>query len=201
VTERLAPQGAHGVGSLDAYARRLRGAMRLVDSKTRESVVSEITAGIEAQVKAAGGDFTRVAATLDDPSWVGRQMVKVYGVALWAKVAALALVGVLALASVPGVVAQPPESAAAIGGALLAFGALVAFLFVGATRVSPGLAAIGGGVAAALRIAGFMLPQGAMSPIENASGGEMVLFLVATALLVVVAVVPAVVVRARGGGD
>ena len=201
MTAGLAPHGAHGVGSLDEYARRLRGSMRLLSAGTRESVVKEIKAGIEAQVKAAGGDFARVAPSLDDPAWVGRQMVKVYGVAMWAKVAALALVSALALASVPGVVAQPPESAAAIGGALLAFAALVAFLFVGATRVSPGLAAVGGAVAAALRVLGFVLPQGAMSPIENASGGEMVLFLVATALLVVVAVVPAVVMRARGGSD
>ncbi len=201
MTGGLPPQGARGVESVEAYARRLRGAMRLLDGKTRESVVKEITSGIEAQVRAAGGDFARVAPTLDDPGWVGAQMVKVYGVAVWAKAAALALVAVLALASVPGFVAQPAESPAAIGVALLAFALLVAVLFLGAMRVSPGLAAVGGGVAAALRIVGFMLPQGGMSPIENASGGELALFLVATALLVVVAVVPALVLRTRAVGD
>ena len=201
MTEGLPPKGGHKVGSVDAYSRRLSGAMRLVDRKTRESVVKEITSGIEAQVKAEGGDFARVAPSLDDPAWVGRQMVKVYGVAMWAKLGALGLVALLALASVPGFVAQPSESGAAIGGALLAFALLVAFLFAGATRVSPGLAATGGGVAAALRLVGFLLPQGGMSALENASGGELALFLASTALLVVVAIVPALVLRTGPGRD
>jgi len=201
VTPGAAPQGAHGVRSVAEYGRRLNGAMRLVDSKTRASVVKEITSGIEAQVQASGGDFARVGPSLDDPAWVGRQMVKVYGVAMWAKAAALALVALLALASVPGFVAQPPESGAAIVGALLAFAALVVLLFAGAMRVSTGLAAAGGGLAAALRVIGFLLPQGGMSPLENATGGELALFLVATGLLVVVAVVPALVLRSRGGSE
>ena len=199
MTPGVSAPGAHGVRSVEEYGRRLRAAMRLVDAKTRDSVVKEITSGVEAQVQAAGGDFARVAPSLDDPAWVGRQMVKVYGVAMWAKLAALALVALLALASVPGIVAQPPESGAAIVGALLAFAALVAILFAGATRVSTGLAAAGGGLAAALRVVGFLIPQGGMSPLDNATGGELALFLLATALLVLVAVVPALVLRGRGG--
>lgn len=192
---------AHHVRSAADYERRLRGAMRLASGKTRKAVVAEICTGIDAQVKAAGGDFARVAPSLDDPAWVGRQMVKVYGVALWAKCAALALVALLALASVPGLVAQPADGAPAIAAALTAFAALVVLLFLGGARASPVTGAIGGATAAALRTVGFMLPQGALSPLENSTGGEVALFFVATALLVVVAVVPALALRSRAADD
>ena len=186
---------AHDVRSVDEYERRLRATMRLAPRKTREAVVKEICAGIEAQVKAAGGDFARVGPSLDDPAWVGRQMVGVYGVAAWVKGAALIAVLLLALASVPGLVTQPQDGPAAIGAALAAFAALVAVLFLGALRASPRTAAVGGAAAALVRVVGFLLPQGGISPLENASGGELALFLVATALLLVVAVVPAIALR------
>ena len=189
------PGPGRPVASAADYERRLRGAMRLASPKIRDSVVREICSGVDAQVRAAGGDFARVAPSLDDPAWVGRQMVQVYGVATWAKAVALLGVALLALGSVPGLVAQPADSAAAVGAALAAFAALLALLFAGGMRASPATAAVGGVVAAALRVVGFILPQGGLTPLENASGGELLLFFVATALLLVVAVLPAVALR------
>jgi hypothetical protein len=195
------PQGARAVASAEEYERRLRAAMRLMRGATRDAVAREVRAGIDGQVAAAGGDFARVAPTLDDPDWVGRQMVDVYGVAGWVKGAAIAVVALLALASVPGFVLQPAEAGAAVLAALLAFAALIAVLFVGALRAAPLTAAIGAGTAAALRTAAFFVPQGGISPAENATGGEFALFMVATALLVLVAVVPALAMRRRAADE
>ena len=187
--------------SADDYERRLRAAMRLMTGKDRDAVAKEIRSGIDAQVAAAGGAFARVAPTLDDPAWVGRQMERVYGVATWVKALALVAVAVLALASVPGVVSQPADAPGAIAAALAAFAVLVLLLFLAAMRVSPRTSGVGGAAAAAMRVIGFALPVGGASALEAATGGEVALFMVATALLVVVAVVPAAVRRTRGEGE
>jgi hypothetical protein len=187
--------------SADDYERRLRAAMRLMAGKDRDAVAKEIRTGIDAQVAAAGGAFARVAPSLDDPAWVGRQMERVYGVAAWVKALALIAVAGLALASVPGVVAQPADSPGAIAAALGAFALLVVLLFASAMRVSWVTSGVGGGAAALMRIAAFALPLGGASALETATGGEVALFMVATALLVVVAVVPASVRRSRTDGE
>jgi hypothetical protein len=95
---------------------------------------------------------------------------------------------------------QPPDGAGAVAVALAAFALLVALLFACALRMAAPIAAAAGALAAAVRLAAFALPQGGISPMENASGGEFALFLVATALLVVIAVVPASALRGRGEG-
>ncbi len=198
MTEGAGARTAKGVPSIADYKRRLRGSMRSVSARTRDAVAREITAGIEAQLKEAGGQFSRIAPALDDPRWVGRQMVRVYGVAPWVKAAAVAACALLALFSVPGVATQPPDSAGAVVLALVAFGALVAALFWAASRLSATFSLLCGGAAAALRFLGFVLPQGEFSPAQTASSGEIMLFVLATALLLVVATLPALIVRARG---
>jgi hypothetical protein len=198
MTEEAPVRGAASVASLDDYERRLRTSMQLMPKATRESVVREIVAGVDAQLQAVGGDFARAAPLLDDPAWVGRQMVRVYGVAGWVKAAAVVFAALLALVSVPGVAAQPADEGLATALGLLAFAALVILLFFAATRLSGAVGATAGSVAAAVRLLGFLLPRDGFSPAQTASGGEMALFLLATALIIVVAVVPALAARARG---
>ena len=188
---------AHTVRSADEYERRLRSAMSLVAGQTRDAVAKEIRGGIDAQVAAAGGDFARVAPTLDDPTWVGAQMRGVYGVAPWFKALVAVAGALLGLTSVPGVFTGPADGGLAVVVALLSFVTLMALLWVamGASRPAAALAGI---AAAAARAVGFVLPQGGITPLEAATGGEAALFFIATVLIVVVAVVPLLVLRGRG---
>lgn len=190
--------GASGIASVVEYERVLRSSMRLVRASTRANVVREIMASVDAQTQAHGGDFARAAASLDDPRWVGRQMVKVYGVAAWVTAAAVAIAALLALLSVPGLAAQPADSGLAIALALAAFGALVALVFWGSMALSARAGALAGGVGALARVAGFLVPQGDFAPFQTASPGEVSLFLLATALLLFVALVPLLAVRVSG---
>ncbi len=196
-------QGGAGrrAASVGDYEKRLRGAMRLMAGQTRDAVAAEILTGIDAQVKAAGGDFARVAPTLDDPAWVGGQMVKVYGVAAWFKGVVVALAGALAALTVPGVVAQPSEGLGAMLIALSAFALLVAFLFWGGSKAGTLAGALAAGAAALVRVIVFTLPQGEVSPASTATVGELALFGITTALLFVVALAPTLALRLQAGGD
>jgi hypothetical protein len=169
--------------------------MVLIAQPTRSGIVREIMGGVEAQVKACGGDFGRAAAGLDDPAWVGRQMVRVYGVAPLFQALLIALVALLAIASVPGTLVQPADSMGAIGLSLFAFAALVGLLFRGATALSPRAALVGAAVAAAIRFAMLFVPQAGYALIDTADARELALFAAATLLLLVVAAVPALAAR------
>ncbi len=194
--------GAPGkAASAGTYEKRLRGAMRLMKGATRDAVAREILTGIDAQVKAQGGDFARVAPSLDDPAWVGRQMSKVYGVAPWVKAGVLAGAALFAALTVPGVVSQPSEGLPGVFVALFAFALLVAFLFWGGSKVGVSVAALSAAAAATVRVLVFYLPQADVSPASTAEAGEFALFGIATALLFVVALAPSLALRLEGGGQ
>jgi hypothetical protein len=169
--------------------------MALIARSTRDGIVREIMGGVEAQVRAQGGDFARAAPGLDDAAWVGRQMVQVYGVAPLYQGLLIALVALLAVASVPGMLVQPADGMAAIGLSLFGFAALVALLFRGATALSPKAALTGAAVAAAVRFAILFVPQGGYSLAETSDARELALFAAATLLLFVVAAVPLLAAR------
>lgn len=189
---------ARPASSVSHYERRLRASMRLMRADQRDAVTREILTGIEAQVKASGGDFGQVAPTLDDPAWVGAQMVNLYGVAPWFKGAVVALAALLAALTVPGVIGQPSEGVGAMAVALSAYGLLVVALFWSGTKAGARAPALAGGTAALVRVLVFYLPQGGMSSGETASAGEFALFGITTALLIVVALAPALALRLQG---
>ena len=197
--------GGQGAGrraaSVGEYEKRLRGAMRLMKGATRDAVAREILTGIDAQVKAQGGDFARVAPSLDDPAWVGLQMSKVYGVAPWVKGAVLAGAALLAALTVPAVVSQPSEGLGGLFVALAAFAVLVGLLFWGGSKVGVLAAALSAAAAASVRVLVFYLPQADVSPASAATVGELALFGITTALLVVVALAPSLALRLQGGGQ
>jgi hypothetical protein len=190
-------QGARGVASLEEYERRLRMSMMLMDGARRDSVIREIVAGVEEQVRAAGGDFARVAPALDDPKWVGKQMAKVYGISEGGKAGFLAVTVVLAVLSVPGVTLYDSPIATLV--ALLGFAALVLATYRAFSLVSGRFALLIASTGAAVRIELFFVGLGNGAPIDVASGGEVTLFVLATAMLVVVAVLPAL--ASRSGAD
>lgn len=185
----------------DTYERQLRGGMRMMARRDRDAVAREIMGGIQAQVAAKGGGFAAVSGDLDDPRWVGRQMVRVYGVAPHFKGGAVVLSALLAIASVPGVLLAPATDATAVAVGLAAFGGLLALLFGLILRQLPTLALWAAAAAAVARAALLALPQEGVALFDQLSAGELSLFALATALLLVVAGVPALALRLRGADD
>lgn len=201
MTQRPAPATAAYVKSVVEYERRLRRSMRLMARPMRDQVAKEIVGGIEIQVQGAGGDFAAVAPSLDDPVWVGRQMVGVYGAAPAFHAVVVVLGLLLGVASVPGLLARPAESGGALLVAFVGFALLVVVLFWGAVRVSARAALLSAVLAVLARIAGLFVATGEFPPIATLLPGELGLYLFATALLLVVAGVPAAVARARGSSE
>lgn len=201
MTANPSPATAAYVKSVVEYERRLRKSMRLMARPMRDGVAKEIVGGIELQVQAAGGSFEAVAPSLDDPVWVGRQMVGVYGAAPAFHLAVVVLGLLLGIASVPGLLARPADSGGALLVAFAGFGLLVFVLFWGAVRVSARAALMGAALAALARVAGLFIATGEFPPIVTLLPGELGLYLFATALLLIVAGVPAVVGRARASAE
>jgi hypothetical protein len=197
MSEEGPARGARQIGSVQDYERKLRMSMRFVEKGTRDNVVREVVAGVEEQVRASGGDFARVAPSLDDPTWVGKQMVKVYGISKGGKSAFLVIGVALAVLSVPAAALGDSPLASAV--ALLAFAALVLVTYRAFTLVSAKFALLLALTGAAVRIALFFLPLGGGAPIDVASSGEATLFVVATAMLIIVAALPGL--ASRTGGD
>ena len=189
--------GAARVHSLADYEKRLRAAMRFVPGKTRDAVAREVTGGISARMAQEGGDFARLAPALDDPAWVGRQMLKVYGVSAGAVVVFALLGALLAAASAPGLLVRPADSAAAIAGGVVGFAALLVLLFFLLLRTTAFTALATAVSACAARIIALLVPVDGASLLDLASGGEVVLYLLASFLLIVVAGVPAAAMRVR----
>jgi hypothetical protein len=201
VTANPSPATAAYVKSVVEYDRRLRKSMRLMARPMRDGVAKEIVGGIELQVQAAGGNFTAVAPGLDDPAWVGRQMVGVYGASPAFQVLVLLLGLLLGIARVPGLLARPADSGGALLLAFLGFALLIVVLFWGAVRVSARAALLGAALAAAARVVGLFVTVGEFPPVETLLPGELGLYLFATVLLIVVAGLPAAVARARGSAE
>jgi hypothetical protein len=201
VTANPSPATAAYVTSVADYERRLRKSMRLMARPMRDGVAKEIVGGIELQVQAGGGNFAAVAPSLDDPAWVGRQMVGVYGPSPAFQVLVMVLGLLLGIASVPGLLARPADSGGALLLAFLGFALLIVVLFWGAVRVSARAALLGAALAAAARVAGLFVTIGEFPPIETLLPGELGLYLFATVLLIVVAGLPAAVSRARGSAE
>ncbi len=189
------------VRDAQVYERRLRAGMRLMARKDRDAVTREIMGGVQAQAAARGGEFEAVVADLDDPHWVGRQMVKVYGVApLWTAAAALSA-AMLAWASAPGALVGPATDPAAIVTSLAAFGALLAVLFLLIVRQMTGLAVVAALAGVATRVLALLVPQDLVPLVDLFTAGELAVYLLATALLVVVAGAPALALHLRGDGE
>jgi hypothetical protein len=171
--------------------------MRLMAATDRNNVAREIMGGVQAQVAAAGGDFSAVAHALDDPRWVGRQMVRVYGVSTMWVVVAVAACALLARASVPGGLVAPATDNAAVAASLAAYGALLgALLLLVLLRI--GRAAYGAaGAAVATRMVALALPQDGAALIDLMAAGELGLFLLATFLIVVIVDLPLRAARMR----
>lgn len=194
-------QRPKGTNAPDAatYERRLRGAMRFMSRAHRDAVAREIMGDIQAKVAARGGDFGAVADDLDDPRWVGAQMVLVYGV--WAPWKALLVVAaaLLAWVSVPGALLSPATDPTTISVSLLSFGALIVTLFGLILRQLTSIALWAAAAAAATRAALLAFPQEGVALAGQLSTGELSLYLMATLLLLVVGGVPALALRLRGG--
>jgi hypothetical protein len=171
--------------------------MRLMKGATRSAVVKEIVGGVEIQVAAGGGDFAKVAPALDDPSWVGRQMVTVYGAAPLFRAIVVLLGLLLGAASVPGLLVRPADSGGAILAALLSFVLLVVVLFWGAVRISGKGALSAALLAGVVRVAGLFLAVGEFAPIQTTLPGEVGLYLLSTVLMLVVVAMPVLVTRLR----
>jgi hypothetical protein len=171
--------------------------MRLMASKDRDAVAREVMSGLDAQVAAHNGDFGAVAAGLDDPRWVGRQMVRVYGVALPWKLLVVALAAALAWASAPGALGIAATDPSAVSLSLVAFGALIALLFALLAGGLPGIAVAAAAAAAAVRAGALAAPQEGVALFDQLSVGELALYLLTTLLLLVVAGVPAWASRRR----
>jgi len=201
VTANPSPATAAYAKSVVEYERRLRKSMRPIARPMRDGGTKEIVGGIELQVAAGGGSFAAVAPSLDDPAWVGRQMVGVYGAAPMFQIIVMLLAFLLGLASVPGLLAGPADSAGALLLAFLGFALLVVVLFWGAVRVSARAALVGAALAALARVAGLFMAVGEFPPIVTLLPGELGQYLFATALLIVVAGLPAAVARVRGSAE
>ncbi|HEX9708826.1 MAG TPA: hypothetical protein VGB42_02515 [Candidatus Thermoplasmatota archaeon] len=195
------PRAGRPAADAADYERRLRAGMRLMSGKDRDAVSREIMGGVHAQAAARGGGFAAIAGDLDDPRWVGRQMVRVYGVAAPWLVACVALAVALALSSAPGALVGPATEGPAVAASLAGFAALLAVLFALLLSGMARLASYAAAAAVATRLAALALPQEGVALLDLLSAGELSLYLLATLLLLVVAGVPALALRLRAGDD